>query len=247
MSEVDYVGQFVKTWLAFNAWYRSAYAAETDRAVIEEIKWNANPVSGHLRPLLEVESEEAEQFRADIAMLHHRLEIHEIAAGKGVEKQRITLTRIYLRDSPPLTKNGNRSGYAFLAARQPNNQIRIEVTRNNNVRFSHQQQTYNLSELEALPTFQQNLTNNLRAFLRSLYQQIAPKQIANLLQGNEAPIVCGAFTFRCGREALFAGVVEALYLMRCTLFHGELAPTPHAVKCYEPAFRLVRRFLDCVA
>jgi len=246
MSEVDYVGQFVKTWLAFNAWYRSAYAATTDRAIIEEIKWNANPVSGHLRPLLDVASEEAEQFRADIALLHHRLENHEITAGKGVERQRITLTRIYLRDNPPVTKNGHRSGHAFVVERQPNNHVRTEVTRNNNVRFAYQQQAYNLGELEAFPAFQQTLTNNLRAFLRTLYLQVAPKWIANLLDGNEAPIICGAFTFRCGREPLFAGVLEALYVMRCTLFHGELAPTQHAVKCYEPAYRLVRRFLDCV-
>ena len=25
LSEIDYLGQFVKVWLAFNAWYRSAY------------------------------------------------------------------------------------------------------------------------------------------------------------------------------------------------------------------------------
>jgi hypothetical protein len=47
-------------------------------------------------------------------------------------------------------------------------------------------------------------------------------------------------------RVLFAGMVEVLYEMRCTLFHGELAPTKEAVVCYEPAFRLVRRFLDCV-
>ncbi|SRR6266487_4872306 len=142
LSETDYIGQFVKTWLAFNAWYRSAYAAPADRAIIEEIKWNPNPVSGHLRPLLEVASEEAEQFRADIALLHHRLENHEIAAGKGAEKRRITLTRIYLRDNPPTTKHGNHYGHAFVVERQPNQQVRIEVSRSNNVRFAYLQQTY---------------------------------------------------------------------------------------------------------
>jgi hypothetical protein len=247
MSETDYISQFVKTWLAFNAWYRSAYAATSDRSIMEEIKWNANPVLSHLRPLLDVASEEAEQFRADIALLHHRLENYEIAAGKGGDKQRITLTHIYLRDNPPTTKNGNHYGHAFVVERQPNQQIRIEITRNNAVRFAYQQQAYGLADLEAQPGFQHNLTLNLQAFLRDLYNQAAPKWIANLLGGAQAPIACGAFTFCCGREPLFAGVVEALYLMRCTLFHGELAPTQHAVKCYEPAYRLVRRFLDCVA
>jgi hypothetical protein len=246
MSETDYVSQFVKTWLAFNAWYRSAYAATSDRAIMEEIKWIANPVLSHLRPLFGAASEEAEQFRADVALLHHRLENHEIATGKGAAKSRITLTNIYLRDNPPVTRNGNHYGHAFLVERQQNGHIRIEVNRNNAVRFAHQQQSYDLANLEALPAYQQSLTDNLRAFLRALYLEVAPKWIANLLAGPEPAITCGAFTFRCGREALFAGTVEALYLMRCTLFHGELAPTQHAVKCYEPAYRLVRRFLECV-
>lgn len=38
MSDIDYLGQFVKSWLAFNAWYRSAYTETRDREIIEEIK-----------------------------------------------------------------------------------------------------------------------------------------------------------------------------------------------------------------
>ena len=66
------------------------------------------------------------------------------------------------------------------------------------------------------------------------------------LDPNTREIKCGAYGFNCGKEALFAGVVETVYQMRCTLFHGELIPTKDAVSCYEPAFRIVRRFLECV-
>jgi len=52
MSEIDYLGQFVKAWLAFNAWYRSAYSETTDRKIIEEIKWsNPSPIGSKFRPL----------------------------------------------------------------------------------------------------------------------------------------------------------------------------------------------------
>lgn len=37
MSDIDYVGQFVKAWLAFNAWYRSAYSETQDRKIINRI------------------------------------------------------------------------------------------------------------------------------------------------------------------------------------------------------------------
>jgi hypothetical protein len=59
-------------------------------------------------------------------------------------------------------------------------------------------------------------------------------------------IKSGAYTFRCGKDALFVGTLEVVYQMRSTLFHGELVPTKDPVACYEPAFRIVRRFLECV-
>jgi len=37
MSDIDSLGQFVKSWLAFNAWYRSAYNEAQDSKIIHEI------------------------------------------------------------------------------------------------------------------------------------------------------------------------------------------------------------------
>ena len=116
--------------------------------------------------------------------------------------------------------------------------------------LQHSQPTFDLAGLQALPAYQQ-LTPNLQAFLRHLYEEAAPIWTCDLtthqdLDPNTRDIKCGAYAFRCGKDALFAGVVEAVYQMRCTLFHGELVPTKDAIACYEPAFRIVRRFLECV-
>lgn len=105
MSEIDYVGQFVKSWLAFNAWYRSAYTETQDRKIINEIKWQGNPVLSKLRPMLEAAGDKAEQFRAEIGLLHDRLESYELHTGKGIEKKRITLRDVFLKENPPTVKN----------------------------------------------------------------------------------------------------------------------------------------------
>ncbi len=123
MSEIDYVGQFVKSWLAFNAWYRSAYNESQDKKVIHEIKWQINPLLSKLRPMLEANSEEAEQFRAEIGLLHNRLEGYEIHSGKGTQKTRITSKSVFLRENPPATKTDTSHGYTFL-----------EIIRRNTVR-----------------------------------------------------------------------------------------------------------------
>jgi hypothetical protein len=111
LSEVDYLGQFVKAWLAFNAWYRSAYTETQDRKIINEFKCQPNPVLSKLRPLLNNgSSEEAEQFRSEIGLLHHRLQNYEIHNGKGDQKDRITLENVYLCDNPAFRKEKNNKG-----------------------------------------------------------------------------------------------------------------------------------------
>jgi hypothetical protein len=254
LSEIDYLGQFVKSWMAFNAWYRSNYAERQDRKIITEFKWQPNPVRNKLMPLLtRADTSEADEFRSDIALLHHRLENYTIEAGRDDDKERITLSRIFLQDRPAFTQTESYWNYSFSVDRPSHGQGKIESVAKNRagqevLRFA--QPRYKIEELDVHPQFVA-LPGGLRPRIRNLYQRAEPKEIVDLLslerrEGGESPIKCGAFTFNCGKKAMFAGVSEVIYLMRCTLFHGELEPTPEASQCYEPAYRIVRRFLDCI-
>ena len=248
LSEIDYLGQFVKAWLAFNAWYRNAYNERQDRKIINEVKCQPNPILNKLRPLLTNSTEESEQFRGDIGLLHHRLENYELHCGKGNDKQRITLTNIYLKDNPPLSIIEKYQGWSFRIERLGNGKIKIEVVnRKGMMILEYQQEHYDLTELELKSSHRKDLSRTFQGYLYQRYQQVVPICLSNLIEGSDLSIRCSAYEFRCGRDALFAGTLEALYLMRCTLFHGELVPTKEANACYEPAYRLVRRFLDCVS
>lgn len=251
MSDIDYVGQFVKAWLAFNAWYRSAYSETQDREIINEFKWQPNPVLNALRPMLEAEGDEAVQFRSEIGLLHQRLENFELFSGKGIKKQ-ITLRNVFLRDNPPGLKEDDRYGILFRVELLANKHVAVNVTRRRDGTplLCKPAEQYNPSALPATPGFQTLSTPQKNVLLR-LYAEASPLWYCELTTYEDPvpssrALQCGAFQFRCGRNLLFAGVVEVLYEMRCLLFHGELAPSKEAVACYEPAFRLVRRFLDCV-
>lgn len=249
MSEIDYLGQFVKVWLAFNAWYRSAYSETQDRKIINELKWNSSPVGNALRPLIETQSEDAEQFRSDIGFLHHRLEHYEINTGKDEAKQRVTFRKIYLKDRPPRVEQDNSYGFAFKVERKQNGAIESTVLNKSGSSILFYAQTkHDLLDLCAQQNFV-SLRPNQQSCLRELYEQAAPKEVADLLSTarNSTPIKCGLYSFYCSREELLAAVVEAVYLMRCHLFHGELSPTRQASECYEPAYRIVRRFISCVS
>ena len=246
MSEVDYLGQFVKVWLAFNAWYRSAYADNQDRRIIEEIKWNPNPIAAKFRPLLSRSSEEAEQFRTETGLLHHRLENYELFHGKGTEKSRIRFSKIVVRTEPLITEQIVYRNYQCRFDRVQSGRVTVVVTdRTGTNRVSLQQPKFDLDGLEADAGFR-GLPKGLKQRCRRGYGLVNPRIEMDLTAGDEDPIECGTHSFRCGADFLFAGVVEVVYLMRCSLFHGELVPTREASGCYEPAYRIVRRFLGAV-
>lgn len=39
---IDYYSAFIKSWIAFNSWYRSEYTERTDRGIIEKLKTENN-------------------------------------------------------------------------------------------------------------------------------------------------------------------------------------------------------------
>jgi hypothetical protein len=247
MSEIDYLGQFIKAWLAFNAWYRSAYSETQDRKIIEEIKWNPNTIAARFRPLLEQTSEEADQFRSEIGLLHHRLERYELHLGRGNDKTLIRLSCIIIRTEPPIpAEKLKHRGYECEVERFQNGSVSLIITdRQGNKKVDMSSHKFDPARLDSDIGFNA-LTDNLKRKFRTHYKSMNPRLERDLKEGNSDPITCGTYSFSCGSEFLFAGVVETVYLMRCLLFHGELVPTRQASDCYEPAYRIVRRFLESV-
>ena len=256
LSEVDYLGHFVKAWLAFNAWYRSAYTHTADRAIIDELKWQHNVVSSKLVPLLTKSSQEAEQFRSNIGILHHRLENYGIYTGKGAEKKRITFKNVYLKKNNSITaKNENkyRMNYLVVPDTVKNPMpITCKVINSGGIQVFHLIQTkYDPTELENSADFTNRLNAMQQGYLKALYQKMNPILTVDLTNyatdHRQVPIQAGTYQFRCTQEELFAGVCEIIYQMRNTLFHGELVPSREATACYEPAYNIVRKFLMCIS
>lgn len=250
LSEIDYLGQFVKVWLSFNAWYRSAYTETQDRAIINELKWQANPVANVVRPLLEDKnSDTANQLRSDIGMLHDRLEHYELRTGKNDQTRRITLCSVYLQDHAPRPLTESSHGIQYRVELCTNRHIKCNVTnRQGRSLLTCDHDRHDISTLESEPGLSRLNTKQL-GIIRLLYQQAAPRHVVDLTKSvsDSQVFQCGAFKFYGDRDTLFAAVVEIIYLMRCHLFHGELVPTKQANACYEPAYRIVRRFLEHVS
>lgn len=138
---------------------------------------------------------------------------------------------------------------SFQVQRQANRQMTVEVkSKSGAVVLQHSQANYDLTDLHAVQAYR-NLTPNLHGFLRQLYQEAAPVWICDLsvhqdLDPNTREIKCGAYAFKCGKEALYAGVLEIVYQIALHAFSWRAGAHQGCGACYEPAFRIVRRFLE---
>jgi len=251
LSEVDFLSAFANAWLAFNAWYRNSYSESQDRKIINEIKHQPNVVRNRILPLISAPSEEGTVLRSIIGQLHDRIENYHLHCGKGLEKERLTLTNAFIKNNNPTIQRILISGMMYEVIPRglgnPNSQIESIVTdRAGRIKFRLVQPSFEIANLESNTDFLNNLNQNQRGQLMALYRNVNPRVILNLLVGEKTPILCGAYQFRCLAEELFAGMVEVVYLMRCSLFHGELVPCREATSCYEPAYNFVRAMLRAI-
>jgi len=251
LSAIDYLGHFVRAWLAFNAWYRSAHSQTQDRAIIEDIKWQPNSIRNGVLPLITTATTEGEEFRSNIGLLHQRLENYRLEVGKGNDKAPISFQRVFLKERAPLAQTLNYMSWRYeVRPGLAKGSVVSEVkSRNGTTRFLLTQSRYDLMGLEGASEFATCLNANQQGQLRLLYIAFSPRLFADLTNApgvGSRLIATGGVNMMCSPENLFAGVVENVYLMRCALFHGELVPTKDATGCYEPAYRIVRRFLAAI-
>lgn len=256
-AEIDYIGPFVKAWAAFNAWFREEAGSRQDRAGLEYVKTRVNPVRSEIIPLLRPrengpdgrprpEREEALELKLLIADLHRFLEAYQIEVVRDEDVlERITFTSVAIRPRLQLPQSTVNSGITFTVDRQNGQWVSTVTNRAGRIAATITQVDYDEAQLVVHPQYT-CLSATKQGHLRGLYQVCCPRPLSNLFAGAERPIVAGDLEFRCTSEELFFGVVEVIYALRNSLLHGELQPDERAFRAYEPAYRIVMRFLNCV-
>lgn len=254
-AELDYIGPFVKAWAAFNAWYREETGSRSDRAGLSFVRSQANPVRAATLPLLSPrqndahgrpvpDTEAAQEFKLLLAELHSRLEAYRLDVFQDNALEQISFRAVCLRRGVnlPISVAYNRHTYTVT---KHSGVWRSTITRANGTeKIRIEQQEYDLEVLQLQPAFVNTLSDVQRDQLRNIYRNANPRPLSNLLAGNEPPIVAGDIAFTCTDIDLFSGIIEIIYAMRNALLHGELQPEEQAVRSYEPAYRIVMKFLD---
>jgi hypothetical protein len=257
-AEIDYIGPFVKAWAAFNAWYREASGARRDAEGLRYVKERPNPVRGSIKPVLQPartdgrgnvipDDEWAQKFKLLIRDLHVCLDSFHIEVTRAEVVERISFRAVCLGRGPnlPQSHEYNRLRYRVDKAHRRWKSTICSIANPADVRADIEQDVFDVDGLQGHQHFA-GLSPNQRATLLALYRRCNPRPFTDLFVGDGDRIIVGEIEFRCSDEQLFAALIEILYGMRNALLHGELQPHEQAFAAYEPAYRILMRFLGCL-
>ncbi|MCF3604434.1 hypothetical protein L2E69_02205 [Planktothrix agardhii 1806] len=250
LASIDYFTQFVKAWIAFNAWYKNYYPQlHTDRKVIDEIKVNPNNFRNKLVSLLTNEGYEGFAFKSRIAELHLELEQKHIY-NKG---ERITFEKIKIEENPQKQNNLTLKGITYKVEKnipnRPSKEVNIYVIgKSGSEKFSYTQvDGYNLDDLISNNDFCKKLNSLQKDNLRACYEVINPAKSVNLLTHySDNCIQMGNLHFIKDTDKICKGIIEILYKLRNVLFHGEIVPDSATNKVYEPAYHILYTLIQAL-
>jgi hypothetical protein len=258
-AEIDWFGQFVQTWIPFNAWMTHTFGDLTDKELTNHVKSDGNSVRNRIVPMLtptlpmakgaptgwKDDSPDAQQFRRRCGDLHRLLQSCEIASRRG----RLSFESVDIGDNKKLDDQQHSYGRQFRVRRHhpAKGEYLLEVSgTKNNAAVSIQIQSYDWDIVQVDAGF---LTLELghQTRLKAMFENVAPRLIRNVLQPHGKPggLACGDAVFIPEPEQVFSALVDIIYGLRNALFHGSITPNQQHNEIYEPAYHLVMRLVRC--
>lgn len=245
LAEIDYLTQFVKSWIPFNAWYMNMYPTlKQDRQIINHIKSNSNVFRDRILALLNGTDSDSLIFKGHLAKLHKKLESNYIPKAEN----RISFTSITVEINPNTveTLSFRRWTYKVELIRTSNgNRIESLVTNSNQTtQYTFTQSKFNKTDIADHISSNSNLTEPQSKCLLDTYEKINPHKPINLISPTKRGIEAGDIILIDDTEKLVKGIIEIIYKLRNILFHGELIPNNDNQKIYEPAFYILNTLIQ---
>ena len=247
LIEVDWLGQYSKAWVAFNAWFRNNFRSQqkmTDGQIIEEIKNDEGGVCSRIENFLSGEGSNPESFQSDLADLHkslsdvtvksngERVWLREITDYHYVDsieekKNRITYEiKIDIHQKKRIVTVKNASGLEIL---KKTVKRKDEKVLKQEGRKALPEEWFNgLSHTQCI---------SLEGFLK------ASSPIYNLLDFDNDPTQIGPFEFTKDKKLIARSLIETLYQLRNALFHGEITPNSDVQSVYQPAYLILKQII----
>ena len=224
LIEIDWLGQYVKAWIAFNAWYRNTFPNLRDEwKIIDAIKNDDGNICSKIENFLLQNSPSQKSFQSDLADLH-RLLADNIIQSKG---RRIYFTSIEdYKHAKDVAETINKILYKIEI--NPTTKQRIVTVTNSKGRVILNKTIGIQEERNGLnDRWFTDLSTAQKKTLEGLLKDSTP--IHDLIHSgstysDSTPLEIGNFKFINNPNLIARAIIETLYQLRNTLFHGEITP-----------------------
>ena len=242
LMAVDWLGQYVKAWIAFNAWYRNAWSKNNfklpkDREIIEEIKNDEGDVCSKIERCLLDSSTGDKSFQSEVADLHSSLS----QAGIKSNKKRISFEEIEdYKHAKYIKETKNRITYKIKICADQKERIVIIKNSENKEIFNKTIKRRDEGHMPSKDWFEP-LTSPQKETLKAFLNESTP--IHNLITSSSDCIQIGGFSFINNPNIISRAIIEILYQLRNALFHGEITPDSETQKVYKPAYLILESII----
>ena len=235
LMEVDWLGQYGKAWITFNAWYRNSFDRQKrDRQIIEEIKTDDGDIRSKVENLLLGKSSDQKSFQSDVADLHRLLSAKPIKS----DGERISFEAVEdYQHAKPIDEKKNKVSYK-IKINVPNKQRIATIATSNGVEILCE----TIGRGTILDTQQlTGLSDAQRQTLNGFLKASTP--IHNLLASDSNPLEIGSFKFINDPTLIARAIIEILYQLRNAFFHGEITPDSETQEVYQPAYLILQSII----
>ena len=240
--EIDFYSAYIEAWIAFNSWYRSEFSERTDRDIIEKLKSQSNRFKGYIETLLDVNnnSEESVEFKSNLSKLQASLVNAPIVTQErsGVNQQ-ISFSEIAINNPKSLSEGDYRQTH--YRVQRIGSKITTLAHRKGDpatVFFCFEQDKYEETELDVHADFRR-LGIEQQGQCKAFYKEVCPYVIESVLCKDRNNNV----VFVTERSKVSRGIIEVLYLLRCSLMHGEVTPDINTAQVYKYAYYVLSAIL----
>lgn len=245
LSKIDYYTQFIKAWLAFNAWMKYSYPDKNERQILSEIK-NYSRIKNKIIAFIDIDNnnDDAIRFKTLISNLHEAL-INNNLQNNG---RYVDFRRIIIEENIETKKETTYSNLKY-KVEKINNKYYLDIFKlDGTSKFHYEQNKFDIDELKQQSSYI-GLSPTSQEKLIGTYSWINPYREENLIysdQGSNYIDVAGIH-FINDTEKIAKALIEIIYSLRCLLFHGELVPREEYNEIYESAYYILRVFLEAIA
>lgn len=245
LVEVDWIGQYVKAWVAFNAWYRNTFSPDLkDWEIIEEIKDDQGHIRSKLENFLPGLGSSDGSFQLNVANLHKVLTEVTITSSQ----KRIWLQQIFdYKHVDSIQEIKNRITYKININIDGKQRVVKVINSLNQELFN---QTINSKDEKYLPeeSFPEEWFGDLSTTQRQILDGflIESSPIHNLLNITDNYIEIGNIKFINNKRLIARALIEVLYQLRNALFHGEITPNTEVQGVYQFAYLVLKQIIPGV-